>query len=278
MAKPKQTQVSERGTEVPSRNRTARTKSSEPTAKRFIEKLKTYQSAEELKKHHRYFRFDERKPGDGDRFIGVRMGQIFELAKEFIEMAPSEIEKLLESPIHEVRAGGCSIMGKQATSKKTPPSRLRELYDLYIRRHHRINNWDLVDLAAYHVVGRYLADKPRDVLYQLARSPNMWERRTAIVSTAHFIRQGDVADTFKIAEILVNDKEDLVNKGTGWMLRFAGDKDRLQLLHFLDKHAATMPRVTLRYTIEHFDKKQREHYLGMKKAGENRVTTKPSKT
>ena len=94
----------------------------------------------------------------------------------------------------------------------------------------------------------------------------MWERRTAIVSTAHFIRQGDVADTFKIAEILVNDKEDLVNKGTGWMLRFAGDKDRRQLLSFLDKHAATMPRVALRYSIEHFDKKQRDHYLGMKNA------------
>ena len=193
------------------------------------------------------------------------MGQIFALAKEFIEMPPSEIEKLLESPIHEVRAGGCSIMGKQATSKKTPESRLKELYDLYIRRHDRINNWDLVDLAAYYVVGRYLADKPRDILYKLARSKNMWERRTAIVSTAHFIKQGDVADTFKIAEILVNDKEDLVNKGTGWMLRYAGDKDRRKLLSFLDKHAATMPRVALRYSIEHFDKKQRDHYLGMKK-------------
>jgi 3-methyladenine DNA glycosylase AlkD len=265
MTKPKQTKITEPGGEERIRmKQVTPDKSPGLTAKRFVEKLKTYQSPEELKKHHRYFQFDEGKPNKGDRFIGVRMGQIFALAKEFIEMPPSEIEKLLESPIHEVRAGGCSIMGKQATSKKTPESRLKELYDLYIRRHDRINNWDLVDLAAYYVVGRYLVDKPRDVLYKLARSKNMWERRTAIVSTAHFIRQGDVADTFKIAEILVNDKEDLVNKGTGWMLRFAGDKDRQKLLRFLDKHAASMPRVALRYSIEHFDKKQRDHYLGMK--------------
>lgn len=269
MTKSKQTKIAERGRQERIRMKDVPQKSPDITAKRFVVKLKTYQSAEELKKHHRYFKFDEGKPGKGDRFIGVRMGQIFALAKEFINMPPSEIEKLLESPIHEVRVGGCSIMGKQATSKKTPESRLKELYDLYIRRHDRINNWDLVDLAAYYVVGRYLADKPRDILYQLARSKNMWERRTSIVSTAHFIRQGDVTDTFKIAEILVNDKEDLVNKGIGWMLRFAGDKDRRKLLSFLDKHAATMPRISLRYSIEHFDKKQRDHYLGMKsiKAG-----------
>lgn len=268
MTKPKQTKTIERGKQKPIRKEPVKPdKSSGLTAKRFVEKLKTYQSAAELKKHHRYFKFDEDKPAKDERFIGVRMGQIFTLAKEFIDMAPSEIEKLLESPIHEVRAGGCSIMGKQATSKKTPESRLKELYDLYIRRHDRINNWDLVDLAAYYVVGSYLTDKPRDILYKLARSKNMWERRTAIVCTAHFIKQGDVDDTFKIAEILVNDKEDLVNKGTGWMLRYAGDKDRRRLLTFLDRHAATMPRVSLRYTIEHLDKKLRAYYLGLKKAG-----------
>lgn len=265
MTKPKQAKTIERGKPQRTRMKKISTDTSPGlTAKRFVEELKTYQSEEELKKHHRYFKFDEDKPQKDDRFMGVRMGQIFALAKKFIEMPPSEIEKLLESPVHEVRAGGCSIMGKQATSKKTPESRLKELYDLYIRRHDRINNWDLVDLAAYYVVGRYLVNKPRDILYKLARSKNMWERRTAIVSTAHFIRQGDVADTFKIAEILVNDKEDLVNKGTGWMLRFAGDKDRQKLLSFLNKHAATMPRVALRYSIEHFDKKQRDHYLAIK--------------
>jgi len=237
------------------------------TASQFVKKLNSYRSAAELKKYHRYFVFDEKKAGDGDQFIGVRMGKVFGLAKEFIDMPPNEIEKLLESPIHEVRAGGCSIMDKQARSKKTSDQRRTELYDLYMRLHDRINNWDLVDLACIHVVGGYLQDKPRRTLYKLARSKNTWERRTAIVSTAYFIRQRDVDDVFRIAEILLHDKEDPIHKATGWMLRFAGDKDCQRLMRFLDKHAAIMPRVALRYTIEHLDKKQRDRYLGLRKAG-----------
>ena len=234
-----------------------------PTAKRFIERLKTYQSPVEREKLMRYFKTPPN--GEADQFIGVRMGQLFALCKEFITMTPEEIEKLLESKIHEVRAGGCSIMDKQARSKKTTPERRKELYDLYLQRHDRINNWDLVDVCAIHVVGGYLFDKPRKVLYKLARSKNMWERRTSIVSTAYFIRKGELDDTYKIAKLLLGDKEDLVHKGTGWMLRFAGDKDRPRLLKFLDQHAATMPRVALRYSIEKLDRKQRDHYLGLKK-------------
>jgi len=237
------------------------------SAERFVERLKAHRSPVELKKYHRYFKFDEDQPGAGDQFMGVRMGQVFALAKEFIEMPPSEIEKLLESRVHEVRAGGCSIMDKQARSKKTPGERRKELYDLYLRRTDRINNWDLVDLSCIYVVGGYLFDKPRGILYKLARSKNTWERRTAIVSTAYFIRQGEVDDAFKIAEMLLKDKEDLIHKATGWMLRYAGDKDRQKLLSFLDKHAAIMPRVALRYTIEHLDKERRAHYLSMKKVG-----------
>ena len=146
--------------------------------------------------------------------------------------------------------------------------RKKELFDLYLRRHDRINSWDLVDRSAPFVVGGYLFDKRRDSLYKLARSKNIWERRTAIVSTGYFIRQRDIADTFKIAEMLVADKQDLIHKATGWMLRAAGDVDRQTLTGFLDKHAATMPRTMLRYAIEHFDKAQREHYLSMKKASD----------
>jgi 3-methyladenine DNA glycosylase AlkD len=233
-------------------------------AEHFTKRLTALQSDEQLKKHRRYFKDVPDQKDENNYFIGVRMGQIFELAKEFIDMPAEEIEKLLQNPIHEVRAGALSIMGKSAARKKTNGDRLKELYDLYISNHDRINNWDLVDLAAYHVVGRYLEDKPRVILYRLARSKNTWERRTAIVSTAHFIKKGDVEDTFKIAEIVVNDKEDMVHKGTGWMLRYAGSKDREKLLGFLDKHAAAMPRVMLRYAIEHLDREQRDHYLGLK--------------
>lgn len=236
------------------------------TADQFLKKLKALGSAKEREKSLRYFKTGKGEYSEGDKFIGVRMGSVFALAKEFIEMPLGELEKLLESPIHEARAGALSIMAQQSRRKKTPDARRKELFDLYIRRHDRINNWDLVDLGALYVVGLYLIDKPRDILYKLARSKNVWERRTAIVGTGQLIRHGETADTFKIAELLLNAKEDLIHKGTGWMLRAAGDVHRDRLLKFLDKHAAKMPRTMLRYSIEHFDKKQREHYLGLKKA------------
>ncbi|HEX2630399.1 MAG TPA: DNA alkylation repair protein [Chitinophagaceae bacterium] len=233
------------------------------TAKHFIAQLKKHQSDAELKKYERFFKFSEEEPLKGDKFIGVRMGTIFNLAKEFMNMPLAEIEKLMEAEIHEVRVGALSIMGKKASHTKTTDDELKGLYKLYIRRHDRINAWDLVDLAAYHVVGRYLDDKPRDVLYKLAKSKNTWERRTAIVATAHFIRQRDTADTYKIAAMLVHDKEDLIHKATGWMLRAAGGPNRQGLINFLDKYAATMPRTTLRAALEHFDKKQREYYMAL---------------
>jgi 3-methyladenine DNA glycosylase AlkD len=201
----------------------------------------------------------------GSVIWGVRMGQVFALAKEFIDMPLEEVEKLLESAIHEARVGAVSIMDFQARSKKTTEARRKELFDLYIKRHDRINTWDLVDRSAPYVVGRYLFNRSRKILYKLARSKAMPERRTAIVSTGYFIRQGDVEDTFKIAEMLINDKEDLIHKATGWMLRAAGDVNRQNVVDFLDTYAASMPRVTLRYATEHFDKKLRDTYLEMKK-------------
>lgn len=235
------------------------------TAEKFAERLLALQSDEELVKHSRYFKFVPTDQEAGDYFIGVRMGDIFKLGKEFAQMPVGEIETVLESPVHEMRVGAMSVMGQCAKGKKCTSERLAELYELYIHRHDRINNWDLVDLAAYYVVGQFLADKPRDILYKLARSGSQWERRTAIVATAHLIMKlKQVDDTFAIAEILVNDPEDLVNKGTGWMLRAAGDVDRPRLLAFLDKHAATMPRVLLRYSIEKLGKEQRDHYLSLK--------------
>jgi 3-methyladenine DNA glycosylase AlkD len=158
-------------------------------------------------------------------------------------------------------------MDFQARSKKTTDERRKELFDLYIRRHDRINTWDLVDRSAPWVIGSYLFDKPRKVLYKLAKSKRMPERRTAIVSTLYFIGKGNVEDAFKLAEILLYDKEDLIHKANGWALRFAGDKDRKRLIQFLDEYAASMPRVIVRYATEHFDKKLRDRYLNMKKAG-----------
>jgi 3-methyladenine DNA glycosylase AlkD len=199
----------------------------------------------------------------------VKMGSLFALAKEFNGMPVKELEKLLESPIHESRAGAISIMDKESREKKTSPERIKDFYELYMRRHDRVNNWDLVDLGCLYMTGCHLFDKPRTVLYKLAKSKNIWERRTAILSTCYFIRKGELDDTFKIAEILCNDKEDLIHKATGWMLRFAGDKDKKRLMAFLDKHASTMPRTLLRYTIEKLPAKQKEYYMGLKKSSKN---------
>jgi len=237
---------------------------SDVTAEKFIERLQTLRSREELIKHKRFFKFDPDSQPDDNYFIGVRMGHIFGASKDFLDMPVNEIERLMESPIYEARTGALSIMGKAAGEKKVSPERLKELYDLYIRRHDRIDDWGLVDLGAYQVVGRYLEDKPRDILYELARSDDWWRRRTAIVATAAFIKRGEVEDTYRISEMLLSDKEDLVHKGAGWMLRYAGDKDRAGLLSFLDKYAATMPRVMLRYSIEKLDKEQRQHYMSLK--------------
>ena len=235
------------------------------TAKTFTKELEKHQSDKELQKIQRYFKTGENEYGHGDKFIGVKMGQVFAVAKEFGEMPIGEIEKLLESPIHEVRAGAVSLMDKASRDMKISQDRLKEFFELYMRRHDRINNWDLCDLGCLHMTGSYLFDKSRSILYKLAKSKNIWERRTAILSTCYFIRQGELDDTFKIAEVLVRDKEDLIHKATGWMLRFAGTKNAKKLISFLDKYAATMPRTLLRYSIEHFNKKDREYYMNLKK-------------
>lgn len=230
----------------------------------FIEKLYAMQSPEELVKIQRYFKSGEGQYGEGDVFIGVRMGNVFSLAKEFIKMPTDELEKLLESPVHELRTGALSIMNQKARNNKMSETDRKALYDLYLRRHDRINNWDLVDVSCIYVIGRYLNDKPRDILYRLAGSENMWERRTAIVSTAYFLKYGDLDDTFTIAEILLNDSQDLIHKAAGGWLRQAGKSDRVRLISFLDRYAATMPRTFLRYAIEHLSDQERSHYLNLK--------------
>ncbi len=230
------------------------------TAKQFLEELTSLQSKKELENVQRFFR-DE---GKESKFLGVRMADIFALAKKYMQLPIVEIEKLLKSKYYEARMGAVSIMDFQARDKKTTTDRKKELYDLYIARHDCIDNWDMVDRSAPYVVGGYLADKPRKILYKLAKSKNVWERRTAIVATYYFIRQDDVDDTYKIAAILIHDPHDLIQKAVGSWIREAGKRDKRKLLSFLDMYAATMPRTTLRYAVEKLDAKTKEHYLKLK--------------
>jgi DNA alkylation repair enzyme len=210
------------------------------TAEAFADRLLAHASPGERDKLQRHFKMAPGAYGEGDVFAGIRMRDVFAQAKEFIDMPAGEIERLLESPVHEVRAGALSIMDKSARRKRTPDGRRKELFDLYLGRRDRIDNWDLVDLAAPYVVGGYLFDKPRDVLFDLARSSNVWERRTAMISTLYFARQRDLGDIYRIAEILLHDDHDLIHKAVGGMLREAGKHDRPRLLAFLDERAATM--------------------------------------
>jgi hypothetical protein len=223
--------------------------------------LKKFASTAAIKDVSRFFRIDPNADSSDNKFLGVSFGKIFPVAKHFSDMPPAEIEVLLESPYYEVRMGAVSIMDFQARGKKIAPEQRKALFDLYIRRHDRINNWDLVDRAAPFVVGGYLADKPRKILYKLARSRNPWERRTAIVSTYYFIRAGEVDETFAIAEILRKDKHDLVQKAVGSWIREAGKKDQPQLVRFLEEHSAAMPRTMLRYAVEKLPPKQRQDFL-----------------
>lgn len=233
------------------------------TAKAFIAALKLLQSDKEKEKILRYFDVSEGGNAAADVFMGVRMGEVFALAKSFQLMPLKEVERLLESEVHEARVGAVSILDFRARDKKITEKERKDIFDLYIRRHDRINNWDLVDRAAPHVVGLYLIDKPRKILYQLAKSKNTWERRTAIVATWMFIRKKETEDTFKLATILVKDKEEAIHKAVGSWLRTAGTVDKPALLEFLEKHAATMPRIMLRYAIEHCSKKEREYFLSL---------------
>jgi 3-methyladenine DNA glycosylase AlkD len=233
----------------------------ELTAKLFIEELSLLKSIAELKNVQRFFR----DSNPNNKFMGLRMANIFKTAKQFIEMPLKEIENLLQSEYYEARMGAVSIMDFQARDKKITTIRKKALFDLYIKCHSKIDNWDLVDRSAPYVVGGYLIDKSRTILYKLAKSNNVWERRTAIVSTYFFIRQNDLSDTFKIAEILIKDEHDLIQKAVGSWIREAGKKDKLVLIEFLDNFAFSMSATMLQYATEKLDKKEKEYYREINK-------------
>jgi len=189
--------------------------------------------------------------------------EIFSLAKEFKLMTVREVVKLLNAQNHDHRLGAVSILDWKARNKGTSAEERREIYQAYMDHHKNIDDWGMVDRAAPYVVGGYLFDKDRSPLYELAKSANPMERRTAIVSTYFFIRQDQIDDTFRIAEMLVHDPEHFVQTAVGSWIREAGKKDEVRLRAFLDQFAQGMPRVALRYAIEKLDPELRKHYLNL---------------
>lgn len=234
------------------------------TAKDVERELNKHENPSDAVFLQRFFKTGEGQYGAGDIFIGLRVPQTRKIAKQFNDLSLAETEKLLESPVHEHRLAALIIMTNQA--KNADQSHKKALYDLYLKRTDRINNWDLVDTSCRDIVGSYLMDKSRQPLYKLARSKDLWERRIAIVSTWQFIRERQLDDTFAISGLLVSDTHDLIHKAVGWMLREAGKRDEQALKDFLEAHARVMPRTMLRYSVERLHPADRARYMQMKQA------------
>lgn len=237
----------------------------EQTAAAFTAAILAERSDAQREQYRRYFPATLGELGVGDHFTGVRMGAVFGLAKRYLDLPSAELESMLDNGVHEVRVGALKAMSLDAARSGTTAARREELFELYLRRHDRVNDWDLVDLAAANVVGVWLLDGPAQghhaLLRELAAHDDRWRRRTSIVATAAFISRRQLDATFEISEALVRDGEELVQKAVAWMLRYAGDRDRARLLDFLDTHAASMPRPMLRGAIEKLDAARRADYL-----------------
>lgn len=206
-----------------------------------------------------FFKTGKGQYGEGDRFLGIRVPALRKLAREYRGVSIQEAVRLLKSQFHEERLLALFLL--VAIFKKADDEGRRAVYELYLENTRFINNWDLVDCSAEHIVGAYLWGADKQPLYDLAASNMLWERRISIMSTFHFIKHNEFADTLRIAKILLADKEDLIHKAVGWMLREIGKRDAEAQEKFLKKHCRGMPRTMLRYAIERFPAPKRQRYL-----------------
>ncbi len=223
--------------------------------------LKKFANPKRAKVNQWFFKTGKGEYGEGDVFIGLTMPDVRKIAKKYIHLSIKEVEQLLHSKIHEHRMVALVIWTYQF--EKADNKTREKIYKAYLRNTKWINNWDLVDVTTPGIVGMFLLDKDRKILYDLAKSKNLWEKRIAILATFAFINKNkESKDTLKIAEILLDDEHDLIHKGVGWMLREVGKRVSQQKEEeFLRKHYKKMPRTMLRYAIERFDEKKRQFYL-----------------
>ena len=232
-----------------------------PSLSRLKSELKKLADPKRAEVSRWFFKTGKGQYGAGDMFLGLASDEIRQIAKKYSDISLADVRNLLNSRIHEERAAALRVLVikyGQAGDGETK----KRLVNFYLKNAKRVNNWDLVDMSAPNILGDYLSDKPRKILYRLAKSKNLWEKRIVIISTLAFIRNKEFADTLKISEILLHDKHDLIHKAVGWMLREAGKRDEAVLRSFLNKHCKIMPRTMLRYAIEKLSEKQRKAYLG----------------
>ncbi|MFA5030069.1 MAG: DNA alkylation repair protein [Patescibacteria group bacterium] len=221
-----------------------------------LHELKDPKQAQNLQ---RFFKTGKGDYGEGDIFLGIKVPLQRKVAREFLSLSVSEVEKLLKSPIHEHRLTALLIWTYQFPHVDEDIQ--KKIYSSYMRNTKYINNWDLVDVTAPQIVGAYLLPRSRESLYTFARSKNLWKKRIAIISTFTFIRDKDFNDSLKIAHILLGDTHDLIHKAVGWMLREVGNRNRKLEMEFLNQYAASMSRTMLRYAIEKFPKPLQYMYL-----------------
>jgi 3-methyladenine DNA glycosylase AlkD len=229
------------------------------TATKLREKLQAQANEAWAEDMRRYFKCGPGEYAEGDQFVGVRMPQLRKLVKAYPETPMTDIETLLHSPIHEERMLALLLMVQRY--RQGDETEQKRLYHCYLDSTTVINNWDLIDVTAEHIVGGWLFGRSREPLHRLARSKSLWERRIAIMATFHFIKNCDFDETLKLAKLLLGDQHDLIHKAVGWMLREVGKRDRDAEEAFLQQQYRVMPRTMLRYAIERFPEERRQAYL-----------------
>ncbi len=230
--------------------------------KRIKEELLQLSDPDHAKRLSGFFKTKKGQYGEGDVFLGIRVPEQRKVAKKYTKLGLNDIQELLNSKFHEYRFTALVILVSKYG--KADESGKEEIFSFLLKNKSNINNWDLVDLSAPRIIGDYLVDKGRSILYELAKSENLWERRISILATFKFIANNDFKDSLKISEILLADEHDLVHKAVGWALREIGKRHQELEEQFLNKYAAKMPRTMLRYAIEKFKEKKRKNYLTKK--------------
>ena len=229
------------------------------TSSDVIKELSKYADPDKASFFPKFFRTGKGEYGEGDKFVGVTVPHQRKIASKYKDINLKEIKKLIISPIHEYRLVALFILVLKY--EKGDDKQKVAVVDFYIDNLEGVNNWDLVDSSAHKILGPWLLDKDRGMLYEYAWSGQLWLQRISIITTLHFIRNNQLDDTYQISEMLLDHDHDLIHKAVGWMLREAGKKDENRLIKFLENHYSAIPRTTLRYSIEKFDKKRRKKML-----------------
>jgi 3-methyladenine DNA glycosylase AlkD len=234
-------------------------------ADEIIDALRTLGSEDKAKHLSRFFKTGKGEYGEGDKMLGVKVPETRTIVKEYKDIPLEQIQTLLDSEWHEVRLCALLILVKRMKSSRTTDKEREDIYEFYLKNTRRCNNWDLVDMSCRDILGEYIYDKDRSVLYELAESDSLWEQRIAIVSTWAFIKRGDFEFTFRLAVRYINHPHDLIQKATGWMLREVGKVDKESLTEFLEEYADQLPRTTLRYAIERYPESERSYFMSLKR-------------